>query len=179
MVPFNGCEPEFIKTICKAGCEFSSKHGTMITIHPSEKENIERLGGIVNENNFIIPIKAQTVRGFRKCCPFHTPDGLCKLHYTSYKPFGCIASPFTLNKHNTLIIRYRYFSLGCYNKGKKLPAYIAFKESLNLILGEDNYKELCTHLTLYDKDILMGIKEDIYKKLVDNDIIKKLSKINV
>ena len=87
----------------------------MITIHPSEQAAIEGLGGRVIDGLL------QPKTGCRKC-PFKTPEHLCGIHFSGSKPFGCIASPFTLNANDTLIVRNRYRLLKCYNDGRSAYA---------------------------------------------------------
>lgn len=164
---FHGCEPDYIKNVCHASCcdSKTSKTGTMITIHPSEQASIEHLGGVV-EGGLLQPRK-----GERKC-PFKTTDHLCGLHIGPNKPFGCIASPFTLNRHNTLIVRNRYKLLKCYEDGPRLPAYVAFRSSLNMIFGMDEAARICAHLDEGGGDIVANIMPEIHAKLVENDGIK-------
>lgn len=178
---FHPCTPEFIKEICHGSCCESHTKGrnTMITVHPSEKEWIDKMlfrsgtGGRI-ENGLLVTGKK---------CPFKTSEDLCSIHTT--KPFGCIASPFTLNTNDTLIVRNRYRMLRCYRiKEGKVPAYIAHRGSLNMLLGEDEAERVINHIKngigkiddLYDKDLIVEISEDVYYKLKDNDLVKKAVK---
>jgi hypothetical protein len=169
---FAGCDPEYIKNVCKASCCQSSvsKTGTMITIHPEEQDNIIGKYGVKIENNLLQPKDGQ------KRCPFKTNDNLCGIHYSGDKPFGCIASPFTLNKSGTLIVRNRYKLLKCYDDGNKIPAYIAFRASLDLIFGESEAERLCNELSNTSDDVYASMSEENYNKLVKNDEIKKENK---
>lgn len=166
---FNGCDPEYIKNVCKASCCQSSvsKTGTLITIHPSEEQKLKDNYKVNIENGLLQPSKGE------KRCPFKSEENLCSLHYTDDKPFGCIASPFTLNKNNTLIVRNRYKLLKCYNDGNKIPAYKAFRESLNLIFGREEAERVCKELDSSNKDVIAYISKENYEKLVTNDQIKK------
>jgi hypothetical protein len=163
--PFAGCSPEYIANECHSSCCQSStrESGTMITVHPSEQEKIEARGGIVKDGLLQTP---------NKRCPFKTDKDLCGLHFTPDKPFGCIASPFTLNKNGTLIIRNRYKLLKCYNQGNKLPAYRAFRASLDLIFGQEEAQRVCDLLEGGSGDITAKIPKSIWKILVENDSIK-------
>jgi hypothetical protein len=174
-LPFNGCEPDYIRNVCKAGCEFSStrEEGILVTIHPSEEPRIKALGGKV-ENGLLLPVLGDTPRGVRNRCSFQEANGsgLCTLHFTPDKPFGCIASPFTLNSNGTLIVRHRYISLKCYNDGRKLPAYVAFRASLDLIFGREESHRICAHLEAGGGDLTARMPAVNYHKLIDNDEIK-------
>jgi len=137
---FNGCEPDFIRDVCHGRCCESSSHpsGVRITILDEESPTIAERGGMV-AGGFLQPREGQ------RRCPFKTSAHLCGLHQTDDKPFGCISSPFTLNKNDKLIVRNRYKMLKCYNAGPQIPAYIAFRESLKLIFGNQE-PELHAHL---------------------------------
>jgi DNA modification methylase len=163
--PFAGCSPEYIAKECHASCcqSSTSESGTMITIHPTEQEKIEARGGTVKDGLLQTP---------NKRCPFKTDKDLCGLHFTPDKPFGCIASPFTLNKNGTLIIRNRYKLLKCYNQGEKLPAYKAFRASLDLIFGQEESQRVCDLLEGGSGDIAAQMPKSSWKMLIENDEIK-------
>lgn len=166
-LPFNGCEPEYIRTTCKAACCHSSTDpsGILVTIHPSEQQAIEDAGGTVRHG---------LLDSVNKRCPFKlTGSELCSLHNTDRKPFGCISSPFTVNNNNTLIIRNRYKLLRCYDDGKRLPAYVAFRSSLNMLFGDTESARICRHLDDGGGDIIASMPATIYFMLVDNDNIKR------
>ncbi len=169
---FNGCKSTYIKDICHAKCCESSTmpDGVLIIIHPSEENKIINAGGKVIDG-FLQPSK-------NKKCIFKDNNNLCILHETNNKPFGCIASPFTLNKNNTLIIRNRYRLLKCYNDGNKKPAYIVFKKSLELLFGKALTEKLIKHLDTGGKDVLIKMPFKNYQILCDNDN-KKHNKINI
>lgn len=165
---FNGCDPDYIANVCHARCCESSTHplGIMVTIHPEEQDVIELQGGEVIDG-MLQP------RAGEKKCPFKTADQLCGLHGTEAKPFGCIASPFTLNANDTLIIRNRYRMLKCFEDGKKLPAYVAFRSSLDLIFGTDEAGRICRHLDNGGGDLPAYMPYASWEKLHTNDQIKK------
>lgn len=167
-LPFNGCDPEYIRNVCKASCCQSSKMGTMITIHPYEEINLIYKYNVKIENGFLQPDRYN-----KKVCPFKTYDNLCKLHHTNDKPFGCIASPFTLNKNDTLIVRNRYKLLKCYNDGNKIPAYKAFRSSLDMLFGLDESERLCYFLEHTREDVYSPMSYRNYKWLLENDEMKK------
>ena len=173
---FNGCEPEYIENRCHASCcdSKSTKSGCLVTIHPSEVIKMEPFTKEEAFGNFkIINGIIETTEG-RKGCPFKLKENsLCILHGTEYKPFGCIASPFTLNPSGTLIVRNRYKLLKCYNDGRKLPAYRAFKGSLIELFGSVVTEALTEFLDESDDDVSVEISDDVYFKLIENDIIKK------
>lgn len=162
---FNGCNRDYIKKVCHGACCRSSTAGMLVTIHPSEKEKIKARGGVV-KNSFLQP------RPTEKHCPFQNKDFLCDLHRTPAKPFGCIASPFTLNKNGTLIIRNRYKLLKCYNKGKRLPAYKAFRSSLVLIFGEEEATRISNHFDKGGGNLYAWISHQNFDILMENDAIK-------
>ena len=170
-LPFNGCEPDYIANVCKGSCcqTSSSKTGTMITIHPSEIAAVNELGGIV-ENGLLQP------RAGEKRCPFKTEANLCGIHFTGQKPFGCIASPFTLNKNGTLIVRNRYKLLKCYNDGARVPAYKAFKASLERLFGVDEANVIEAHFDAGGGDYVAQMDDMVYYMLMENDEIKKQNK---
>ena len=169
---FHGCTPEYIKDVCKGRCCESSTAptGTMITVHPSEQASIEARGGVVKGG--LLQPKPGT-----KKCPFkEAGTNLCGIHFTPDKMFGCIASPFTLNKNDTLIVRNRYRLLICYNKGPQLPAYVAFRASLDKIFGLEEAARICAHLAAGGGDLTAWVDEGRYKMLTENDEIKRASK---
>ena len=166
---FNGCDPDYIKTTCHGACcrSPSSPTGVMVTIHPSEISKIAAYGVKVVDQ-FVQPNQGE------HRCPFqHNESHLCNLHTTQDKPFGCIASPFTLNKNGTLIVRHRYISLKCYNDGKKIPAYKAFKASLDLIFGQKEATRIVAELDAGSGDFTAEMTLESYAKLISNDIAKK------
>ena len=165
---FVPCSPSFIENVCHGKCcdAPSRPDGCMVTINPEEQHNIESLGGVV-VNGLLKPRKD------KKGGPFKV-DGLCSLHGTKNKPFGCVASPFTLNSNNTLIVRNRYKMLPCYKASKgKIPAYKAHKASLELIFGEAEAGRISKHLDECDSDLNSTIRISTYSKLIENDEIKK------
>lgn len=170
-LPFNGCDPDYIRDVCKASCCHSSTSpsGIMVTIHPSEVDAIESLGGKVKDG--LLQPKAGC-----RVCPFKNAENLCGIHFSGKKPFGCIASPFTLNNGNTLIVRNRYKLLKCYDDGKKIPAYVAFRASLDLIFGKEESARVCAHFDKGGGDIYAEMSEENFSKLKVNDEIKKSSK---
>jgi hypothetical protein len=127
---FHGCTPEYIRDVCHARCcdAPSRPEGTLVTIHPSEEAAIRARGGDVADGRLVTP---------GRVCTFKTDASLCGLHGTGDKPFGCVASPFTLNRSDCLIVRNRYRRLVCYGQEPRLPAFVAFRASLDLIFGED------------------------------------------
>lgn len=164
---FNGCDPEYIKQVCHSSCCQSSisKTGILIVIHPAEQQRVESRGGII-ENGLLQPPEGE------KRCPFKSNDSLCELHNTPDKPFGCVVSPFTLNKNKTLIIRHRYRMLKCFKGGRRLPAYEAFRNSLDRLFGLAESKRICDHLNGGGGDIYVSMPTDVYRMILDNDTAK-------
>ena len=172
MLDFVPCSPGFINNVCKGKCcdAPSRTDGCLVTIHHDETNNIENRGGVIVDG-LLKPLRG------KKGCPFKKSN-LCSLHETKDKPFGCIASPFTLNKNNTLIVRNRYKMLPCYKATEgKLPAYEAHNASLNLIFGKDESKKIVSHLNKGLGDIEAMMPLSSYNKLVENDLIKKQAKL--
>lgn len=165
---FITCGPACIAAGCNGNCcdAPTRPSGCLVTIHPTEAAAIERKGGVIVDN--LLQPRPGT-RG----CPFKSL-GLCKLHFSPDKPFGCKASPFTLNKNMTLVVRNRYKMLPCYKgNAPKRPAYIAFRDSLVTIFGEERTSTICTHLGRGRGDYLVHLERAIVARLVDNDIAKK------
>jgi hypothetical protein len=167
-LPFNGCDPDFIKNVCKARCCHSSVSptGTLITIHESEVEGINEMGGVVVDG-FLQPNEGE------KRCPFKTEEELCGIHYTDKKPFGCIASPWKLTSKDTLIIRNRYKQFKCFKAGKMLPAYVAFKQGLTHLVGEAEYNKVEEAFNNGAEEVWLDIPLLPYYMLKDNEEAKK------
>jgi Fe-S-cluster containining protein len=164
---FNGCDPDYIRDVCHASCcrSASAPGGALVTVHPSEELKILNRGEQVKEH-MIVPRDGR--------CPFQgKKDNLCKLHGTGDKPFGCVASPFTLNRNGTLIVRNRYKSLKCYDDGRRQPAYVAFRASLDLLFGADESARICRHLDAAGGDVTARMPVTNYRILVDNDAAKR------
>lgn len=159
---FHGCDPDYIRTVCHGRCCESSTapQGTSIAIHESERERIVALGGVVVAGILQTP---------NKVCGFKMPEGFCGLHLSGQKPFGCIASPFVLNKNDTLIVRNRYKLLRCYDVGPRLPAYVAFRASLDLILGTKQAWFICAALDEGAGDLPAVVEDGVYQILTENE----------
>ena len=147
--PFHGCEPDYIRDICKGACCRHSKRGAVVHILPKERDYIVSRGGKITADDLLVPVDNQ--------CGFQTSDNLCGVH--ERKPFGCRVSPFTLNKKNTLIVRNRYRLLKCYRDGDR-PAYKAFKESLVELFGEQTTEHITSHLDAGGGDIMVEMNEE-------------------
>lgn len=170
MLPFNGCEPEYIRTVCHGACCRSSiaPSGIIVTIHPSEEEAIRARGGEIS-NGFLQPKDRR--------CPFQNEAQLCDLHGSGAKPFGCSASPFTLAPGGrTLIVRNRYRLLKCYNDGRRIPAYRAFRGSLDLIFGEEGAHHVCAEIEAGGDEAWWEIPDEIFALLTENDAAKRKAK---
>lgn len=167
---FNGCEPDYIRDVCHAKCcdAPSRPTGMLVTIHPTEQMKIEDRGASVVKGLL------QPSLGTRGC-PFKSLDHLCTLHFTDDKPFGCIASPFTLTPRRTLIVRNRYKLLPCYKDGKRRPAYEAFRTSLDLLFGHDEASRICFHLEKGGGDLIADMLSTAFEMLYDNDKIKRIT----
>lgn len=141
----------------------------MVSVHASEEAAIRARGAAVVDG-LIVPPPGE--RG----CPFKS-RGLCLLHDTPAKPFGCIASPFTLNANDTLIVRNRYKLLPCYKgPGQKQPAYRAYYSSLVLLFGEREAGRIAAHFDKGGGDFTAVMPLRSYKILRDNDAAKRAAK---
>ena len=159
---FHPCESGFITGTCRGRCCESSE-GILVTVHPSEVEQIESLGAKVKDG-FIVP-------DHRNLCPFKTDDGFCGIHGEE-KPFGCKASPFTLNKNGTLIVRNRYRLLKCYECHNSVPAYKAHRWSLEQIFGVAETERIVGLMESGEGDFEAYVDQYRYDMLVDNDDAK-------
>jgi hypothetical protein len=157
------CNEYFIKNICHGACCRKSTGGTLIVINPSEEARFLSKGVEIKNHRIICGNK----------CPFQNEHGLCSLHATNEKPFGCIASPFTLSKRGALIIRNRYRLFKCFKANGAQPAYITFRKSLELILGDkEKLSYLINRLECSDDDFIIEIRDEIYNILRENDLFK-------
>jgi Fe-S-cluster containining protein len=147
--PFHGCEPDYIKEVCKGACCRHSTRGAVVHVLPNERDSIIDRGGEITADGLLRPVDNQ--------CPFQTQNNLCGIH--EQKPFGCRVSPFTLNKNNTLIVRNRYRLLKCYRDGD-LPAYKAFRDSLTELFGEEKTSYIENHLDNGGGDLMVEIDAD-------------------
>lgn len=161
---FNGCQPVYVRDVCHGACCRISTGGTLISILDVEVAGLQARGAVVHDNL----LKDDGGR-----CPFQQEEGLCGLHGEPDKPFGCVASPWTLNKSGTLIIRNRYRMLVCYNSGRRQPAYIAFRDGLDLILGTATSTTVCAHLAEGGGDLRVAVGLTAYSALVANDEVKQ------
>lgn len=185
---FHGCAPDFIRDVCHGQCcdAPSRPTGTLITIHLSEQAAIEARGGVVEQGLLASP---------ERRCPFKTEEHLCSLHETGDKPFGCVASPFTLTKADTLIVRNRYRLFKCYARQGSpkaevwQPAFQAFRASLDLLFGPQEARRLCRvleewgdpHTAGYDgpQSLVCGMPVRSYRILKVNDEIKAQKSLQV
>lgn len=168
--PFHGCEPGYIRDVCRATCceSTTSPTGIIVTIHPVEVAMIRERGGRV-VGGMLRP------RPGEHRCPFKTDANLCGLHGTDDKPFGCIASPFTLTRRDTLIVRNRYRLLRCYRDdrdGTAPPAYRAFAASMVLLFGRSTATRIRDHLDGGGGDMVVPMRAAAYAMLHDNTAIK-------
>ena len=165
------CNLEYIKNNCKGRC-CRGTNKIMVSLLP-EEEIVQRNNGFTVVNGLLQPDPDT------KICPHQLPTGLCSVHGTDLKPFGCIASPFTLNKNNTLIIRHRYSQFKCHGEGE--PAYKTFRASLDLIFGDEEAQIICDRLDHNGGDFYAKISEDNYLKLkyLDGLKTKKDNKVKI
>lgn len=173
---FHGCLPDYIDKVCHGRCCMPKATGPLVAILPAEKVAIEDAGGKV--------VNGLLKQQHEGRCPFHShATGLCGLHTAglnwegtgapSIKPFSCVVNPFTLSKRNVLIVRNRYKLLICYkksrtefNKGKPMPAYIAFKSGLVRLFGTDEYDWMYKQMHKPQvKDFIMAMQATEYEAM--------------
>lgn len=157
------CDPEYITTVCGGRC-CEGTDRIMISLTP-EEENRHKAAGREVIGGLLQP-HPETGK-----CPYKQEDGLCSIH-DEREPFGCIASPFTINSAGTLIIRYRYTKLRCHNAEGGEPAYKTFRASLNRILGEEEAARVVAELEAGAEEVPADIPEENYRKLVYLDSLK-------
>jgi len=157
---FHGCEPGYIRDVCKGACcrSSGSPTGTRIALLPPERAVMEGRGLTVLDGEL------QPRQGERRCPAQDPASNLCGLHFTPDKPFGCIASPFVLTVRDTLIVRNRYRLLKCYRDGT-LPAYVAFRTSLELLFGSAATDGLTAHLDNGGDSLMMQMPDHSYDAL--------------
>jgi 16S rRNA G966 N2-methylase RsmD len=158
------CSADYIKNVCHGSC-CTGSNKVLISLLPDEAETQQKKGYSVSDGGLL-------QADFRtKKCPHINKIGFCALHGTPDKPFGCIASPFTLNQANTLIIRNRYSLMKCHSE-KGDYAYRVFRASLNLIFGKEESERICTYYDKNDGDIDAFITNETYQKLKYLDNLK-------
>lgn len=146
------CTQEFIESTCKGMC---CEGGTKILVSVlPEEEHFHTACGVVDGK-----LKA-TENGK---CPYKAESGLCNVHGTPSKPFGCLVSPFTINKKGTLVVRHRYIMMKCYGQGE--PAYKTFKSSLIALFGEEETNKIITAIEQNQEDVTANIDDELYGKL--------------
>lgn len=154
---FRPCDPVFIADVCHASCCRSTTDPTGIAVtvtDTAEADRIEREGATVDR----VTLRIEPVR---RRCPFQDPTThLCDLH-DGRQPFGCIASPFTLSKRDTLIVRNRYRMLKCYRAEGAIPAYLAHPLALATILGGEQATALREHLDGGGGDTLVEVRDEV------------------
>lgn len=80
------CSYNYIINVCKGSC-CQGSNKILISLLPKEEKYFIDNGYEV-KSHLLQPNKLTNK------CPFKNINGLCNLHKTLYKPFGCIASPF-------------------------------------------------------------------------------------
>ena len=156
------CSEDYIKNVCYGSCCTGSNR-VLISLLPNEVIRQEQLGFAVEGGK----LQASTVTG--KCPHLHL-NGLCRLHFTSDKPFGCIASPFTFNSAGTLILRNRYNMMKCHGSGDY--AYRVFRASLDIIFGYDEAQRICDYYDSNDGDLEAFISRANFEKIKYLDSLK-------
>jgi hypothetical protein len=156
------CSLDYIKQVCGGRCCQGSDK-VLISLLPSEEQ--QHIDNGKDVQNGLLQPDPKTGQ-----CPYKGEHGLCSIHGSEQKPFGCIASPFTLNKGNTLIVRDRYTKLKCHGEGQ--PAYHAFRGSLDLLFGADEAQRIVEHLDNGGGDIAANMPVQTYNKIKYLDKLK-------
>lgn len=156
------CSEDYIRNVCHGSCCTGSDK-VLISLLPDEAERQKQLGYAVKDGKLCASPTTHK-------CPHISPDGLCRIHFTPDKPFGCIASPFTLNKANTLIIRNRYSMMKCHGDGDY--AYRVFRASLDLIFGKEEAQRICDYYDHNDGDLTAYMTKENYDKIIYLDSLK-------
>jgi len=158
------CNTEYILNVCKGRC-CEGTGRTMVSLTEKEQRKYIK-GGFDVKDGFLSP-NFETGQ-----CPNKLISGFCGVHDTSMQPFGCIASPFTLNKNGTLVLRYRYTKFKCYGNG--LPAYKVFRKSLDLLFGKREAARICHILDTEKRDFIAKMPINNYKNLLYLDGLKRI-----
>jgi len=157
------CTKDYILSTCHGSCCQGSDR-ILISLLPNEAEL--QLARGFNVIDGLLQPDPMTGK-----CPHKLSNGFCGVHGTELKPFGCIASPFTLNDNDTLIIRNRYSKMRCFGSGE--PAYKTFRASLDLILGQEESERVCQLLETTNSDVKATISESVYQAIRYLDGLKK------
>jgi len=158
---FNCSYDNIINNCIGRCCEGTDK--ILISILPEEEKGQIEAGYEIKEG--LLQPDKKTGK-----CPHKLKNGLCGVHETELKPFGCIASPFTLNNSNTLIIRNRYSMMKCHGEGE--PAFKTFRASLDKILGNEESERVCQLLESGSRDIIAEIPIKNYENIKYLDGLK-------
>jgi len=167
---FRECGPTCIANGCTAKCCDAPTTPLGIKVSILDDDNIHM---ILDDNNVTVIDGYMQPRSGERLCPFKSDEHLCLLHDTIYKPFGCIVSPFFLNRNSTLVVRNRYKLLPCYDKTGGERAYRVFSSSLKAIFTEDVYKHVVDRLDLSNTSFMAPIRRVIYDRLREREGILK------
>lgn len=160
---FQGCSVDYIKHVCHGRCCWANNTGQpnhQIPVFPEEEERLRAHGAHI-ENGFMTPT------GGGERCQFQGEDGLCTLHADNAKPLTCYLSPFVFNDSGTLVVKNRNRLLKCYQDETvaHTPAYVAYKDSLVKIFGEDTASRICEALDSGSGDFTVPIDTEHYIKI--------------
>lgn len=136
---FHPCTLDFIRDTCQARCCRSTvdPSGIAVVVRPQEIIPLEALGAKIDH-------ETGRIEAVNRRCPFQREDNhCCSLHGTPEKPAGCIISPFTVNKNNSLIVRNRYRMFPCFKAEGAIPVYLAHRGSLERLFGAKATEYLC------------------------------------
>lgn len=171
---FHGCTVPYIESVCKASCCESGGSGIGPPVTAAQAPAIAAHGGVVVNG------RLTNTNACGKCY-FKTPANLCKLHATPAKPFVCSTGPFHLNTSDTLVVRNRYKLLRCYEDGQDHPdgvappAYLAFRGSLDILLGAEEAERLVAHLDDGGGDLYVHVSRETYDLLDESRVRPRIA----
>lgn len=164
------CSEEYIRNVCHGRCCLASSGKFLCSLLPNEAEvQREKYGKEVVDNK-LMP-SGETGR-----CPYQNEIGLCGLHCTEDKPFGCIAAPFRLNNNGTLIGIHRNVLMACFRKrdsGEGEPYYKAFRASLDMLFGEEEAGRIVEEVEKGNENIYGKMKRETMENLYHIAATKK------
>lgn len=171
---FHGCTPEFIRDTCHGACcetrTPGTNHGILIVVYRNEAEALKARGANVLGDG---DTRIMETGGKKTNCQFKK-DHLCGLHFEreegeKVKPWTCRAAPWHLNKYGTLIIRNHYKMFSCYGSG--IPAYLAFREGLEMIFGMEAAAGMIKHFEAGGGDVMGTPLDGVLERIKARDSV--------
>lgn len=153
---FNVCGLSFIHNRCHGYC--CSSKSMPPAVLDEDIKNITNLGGIVKDNILLMT-------GDNRC-PMQLDNGLCKLYTKDgdFRPYDCKKTPIIITKRGTVSIYFTFYSRKCRVSKfeEKVPAYIAFKDSLIAFLGSKELYDKCVkHFKENKTDFIITVTDEL------------------